>query len=145
MATKKKTATATRAVVVRERAPAAQPITIRMPAAPAAPRKSGHKKRSNGGGGSSTSMDAELKTAAGGYVLAVIEKSPMAGSIPAAPVIGRKGTIALLAWWWGKTNPTVRQMSRGMLAVAAYELGGGTIQQSTQGVHGYVPGTAASF
>lgn len=141
MAKRKKTTTAlaTRPVVVREKA---GPITIRMPA-PVAKKSSGRKHRS--GGGNSSSMDAELKTAAGGYVLAVIEKSPMAGSIPAAPVIGRKGTIALLAWWWGKTNPTVRMMSRGMLAVAAYELGGGTIQQTTQGVSGYVPGTAAAF
>lgn len=84
--------------------------------------KKGGKRRGRGGGGG-LSLQMLGGTALGGAALGFIEKQwPNA---PTLPIIGRAGTIALAAYYFGgKQKPgLMRDIALSGAAVAGYELG----------------------
>mgnify|MGYP006292476963 CR=1 FL=1 len=67
-------------------------------------------------------MTAALVSAGIGYA----EKSGMLDVLPTVPAIGRKGTLALAAWAWGRFangGKLARDVSIVASALAGYELG----------------------
>lgn len=79
------------------------PITIRVPRAPAAPRK--HKRRRSGGGGGARGGSKRVFGAAiGGAIVGFVEKSEVLKDLPDMPLIGKKGTVALVAYFWAKNS-----------------------------------------
>lgn len=85
--------------------------------------KSKSRRRGKGGGGGGLSLTMLGGTALGGAALGFIEKQwPNA---PTLPIIGRAGTIALAAYYFGgKQKPgLMRDIALSGAAVAGYELG----------------------
>ena len=123
MAARKKTTSVVRATVptVRIQTQAAPARRRSAPRALAAPKKKGRSRGRRGGGGLSLQMLGG--TALGGAALGFIEKQwPNA---PTLPIIGRAGTIALAAYYFGgKAKPgLMRDIALSGAAVAGYELG----------------------
>lgn len=124
MAKKKAAKTRTITKVVKAPTPV---IKVQAPRS-SAPAK---RKRKGGGGrrrgsGTGNLQKTMMGAAAGGAVLGYIEqKFP---NLPTIPVVGRKGTIAIIAYIVaGKTSGMVAQLAReaavATAAVAGYELG----------------------
>jgi hypothetical protein len=90
--------------------------------APAAPRHS--KKRSSGkrrGSGKSRGGHGELVASAmGGAALGFIERQ--FPNLPTVPLLGRKGTIALIAHYFRGKFPMAREISIVAAGLAGYEL-----------------------
>jgi len=109
--------TATRAIVVSRRsAPRApQPIIVR---APRAPRAKPHRRRGGGGGSTKNKL---IGTAIAGYVLGMIDKSGT--TIPTIPMIGRAGTVAAAAYFFGKGKGLWGDVALAAAAIAGYEMG----------------------
>jgi hypothetical protein len=135
---KRKTATQSRAIVVRERSPA--PI-IKVSAPRAAPVKKGKRRRSHGGGhsrsiGSATGAMSATKSgslALGGFIYGYIEKN--VPQVPTLPLIGKSGAIALIAYFMGGKNPgIIADIGNAASVIAGYSFG------STGRVSGLAPG-----
>jgi hypothetical protein len=93
-----------------------QPIVVR-PAA--APRKEKHKK---GRRHHVSSEKALMGFVIGGFALGWIDKS--ATAIPTIPILGKAGTIAVAAHFFGKGKPgLVTDLRNAAAVVAAYEYG----------------------
>lgn len=95
----------------------------RRHSAPRAVAKRKGKSRGRGRGGGGLSLQMLGGTALGGAALGFIEKQwPNA---PTLPIIGRAGTIALAAYYFGgKQKPgLMRDIALSGAAVAGYELG----------------------
>lgn len=101
-------------------------IQTSAPARRSAPRavaKRKGKSRGRGRGGGGLSLQMLGGTALGGAALGFIEKQwPNA---PTIPMIGRAGTIALAAYYFGgrKSPGLMRDIALSGAAVAGYELG----------------------
>lgn len=85
---------------------------------PKAKRRPGHA-RSGGDGGSITQF------ALGGAALALVEKSGI--DLPTIPLLGKKGTLGVVAWFIGKnssgqTRRLALTVSKVVTAMAVYEL-----------------------
>jgi hypothetical protein len=66
-------------------------------------KKSGGRRRKSGGGGGS--LGAEIMGAAlTAGAIGLAEKSGMMDKLPSIPVIGRKGTLAVAAYFWAKNG-----------------------------------------
>lgn len=126
MAAKKRAKAATAVVrylptpAPRSPAPVIRLQTPRAPAERKAKRKKGTRRRVAGGGASWQMLGA---TALGGAALGFIEKQWP--SAPTIPYIGRPGTIALGAWFFGgrKSPGLMRDIAVAGAVVAGYELG----------------------
>jgi hypothetical protein len=125
------------ATIVRTvRAPApviriAQPRAI----APRTPKRRGRRRSTVGAAAGGDPMRMAL--AAGLYGLA--EKSGILDKLPAVPVIGKKGTAALVLWYWGRHGggPWVRQGAVVAAVLAGYQLGReGTVSGDEYGDEG---------
>lgn len=79
-------------------------IRIAAPRALSAPKKRRSHRRSHGGGGGSLNKTL-TSVALGAAVLAMVEKSNLTAQLPTMPVIGRKGTIAVAAYFLGGKKP----------------------------------------
>ncbi len=136
---KRKTQTQSRAIVVRERAPA--PI-IKVSAPRAAPVKKGKRRRHHGGGGGGRSIGSATgamsatksgSLALGGFIYGYIEKN--VPQVPTLPLIGKSGAIALIAYFMGGKNPgIIADIGNAASVIAGYSFG------STGRVSGLAPG-----
>jgi len=138
MAKRKTQQAQSRAIVVRERAPA--PI-IKVSAPRAAPVKKGKRRRHGGGGhsrsiGSATGAMSATKSgslALGGFIYGYIEKN--VPQVPTLPLIGKSGAIALIAYFMGGKNPgIIADIGNAASVIAGYSFG------STGRVSGLTPG-----
>jgi hypothetical protein len=124
----------------------AKPIMFRTPA-PIVIRKTrtvhvkgkkkhhGHKRHHSKGLGGLISQK-QLNAALGGAALGFIQKQ-FAASLPAVPIIGKNGTIALGAYLLRGKFPLADDICTAALVVSAFQLG------STGKVEGYVAGEEA--
>lgn len=103
----------------------AQVIKLNVPRAPSAPRhkKRHHRRHAVSGGMNTKSI---IGAALAGAVLGFIEaKFP---NIPSIPLVGRKGTIAIAAYYLGKRGgplggPITRDVAMVAAGLAGYDLG----------------------
>lgn len=120
MATKTKKS----AALAPYRAPrAAAPIVVRVPSGMTNSRKKKHK---GGGGGRRQSTEKVLMgLVVGGFAMGFLDKPGGPGAnIPTIPVLGKAGTIALAAHFFGKGKAGLATDVRNAAAVvAAYEYG----------------------
>lgn len=97
---------------------AAAPI-IRVSAPRAAPKKKHHRKH----GGTALTQQRMLEFAIGGAAFGFISKQ-FGDKLPTLPVIGRSGTIAILAYWFGKgKGGLMRDIAIASGVIAGYEIG----------------------
>jgi hypothetical protein len=103
---------------------AAPIIKVNVPRARSAPKaKRRHHRRASSGGGGNL-KDRMTKLAIGGAALGYIEKSGMASQLPTIPLIGRKGTVAIAAYYLGGKKPGLLQdVALAAAVLAGYELG----------------------
>jgi hypothetical protein len=103
---------------------AAPIIKVSAPRAPAKQKRRG-RRRHHGGGGGALSMRTMAGAALGGALLGFIEKQ--FPTLPTVPLIGRKGTIALIAYFVAKKGGTLATIARDVglaaAAIAGNELG----------------------
>lgn len=109
--------TKTHSTAIVHRAPRApQPITVRV----AAPRAKKHGGRR--GKGRMSSEKQLMGLILGGFALGFIDKSGTA--IPTIPILGKAGTIAVAAHFFGKGKAGyVTDIRNAAASVAAYEFG----------------------
>jgi hypothetical protein len=94
-----------------------QTIVVRPVAAK--PSKKGHRGK---GRGRQSSEKTLMGLVVGGFILGFIDKSGT--SIPTIPILGRAGTIALAAHFFGKGKAgMVTDVRNSAASVAAYEFG----------------------
>lgn len=103
--------------------PRPAPITIRVPRAPAARpsrRRRGRSRGRRGGGAGIMSM------AVGGAVVGFVEKSEVLKDVPSLPMVGKKGTIAIIAYVWarhGGGGNLAWDVAKAAAALAGYQFG----------------------
>ncbi len=107
---RKKSKGATRTIVVRA-APARR--TRSAPIVVAAPRSV--RRRSGGGGGRGSGGKEIIASVIAGAAVGMIEKQGI--PLPSVPILGKKGTIALLAYLWRRNGGP--EMARDVAMVAA--------------------------
>ena len=78
------------------------------------------RTRSRSGGGGKSLQNRMIGSAIGGFAVGFIEKSSFAAALPTIPIIGRKGTIAIAAYFFGGQRPGLLQD----IAMAAAVLAG---------------------
>lgn len=137
MAKRRKTATKT--ITVRERS---APQTIKVSVPRAAPiRKAKTRRRHHGGGhriggGGATggmSVNKSGSLALGGFIYGYIEKT-FGPQLPALPLIGKTGAIALAAYFLGGKSPgIIADVGNAASVIAGYSFG------STGKVSGLAP------
>src|SRR6516225_8900593 len=115
---KKSTAIVVRSAPRHHRAP--QPIIVRAPRA-----ATKHVKKHHRGGRRVSSEKALMGIAVGGLVLGFLDKQgATALNIPTIPILGKAGTIAIVAHFFGKGRPgVVTDVRNAAVAIAAYEFG----------------------
>jgi hypothetical protein len=139
MAKRRKTATKSGTIVVRERS---APQTIRVSVPRAAPIKAKSRRRRHSGGGHSVgrggatgamSLNKSGSLALGGFVYGYIEKT-FGPQLPALPLIGKTGAIALAAYFLGGKSPgLIADVGNAASVIAGYSFG------STGKVSGLAP------
>ena len=93
---------------------------IRVSAPRAAPRH--HRRRGGGKGGKSLTTERMFATALGGAVLGFVDKS--FPSLPTIPLLGRAGTIAAIAYFFGKNRGgIIRDVALAGASIAGYQVG----------------------
>jgi hypothetical protein len=112
MARRKATRKATTTVVVRAPARRARSAPIVV----AAPRRIS-RRRSGGGGGRSSGGKEIVASVIAGAAIGIIEKQNFFASLPSIPLLGKKGTIAVLAYVWRRNGGP--EMARDVALVAA--------------------------
>lgn len=106
------------------RAPA--PIVVRTTsAAPVKHRKRRHHSGGGGGFGGGLASKENIALGMGALALGFIDKNQDKWNIPTIPVIGRKGTIAVLGHFGAKHlhMPILSKISKAAIVLALYELG----------------------
>jgi hypothetical protein len=139
MAKRRKTATKT--ITVRERS-APQTIKVSVPrAAPIKARRRGRARRHSGGGGlgrgggatGAMSLNKSGSLALGGFIYGYIEKT-FGPQLPALPLVGKTGAIALAAFFLGGKHPgIIADVGNAASVIAGYSFG------STGKVSGLAP------
>jgi hypothetical protein len=141
MAKRRKTATKSGTIVVRERS---APQTIRVSVPRAAPIKARRRSRRHHGGGGgrgigsggatgAMSLNKSGSLALGGFVYGYIEKT-FGPQLPALPLIGKTGAIALAAYFLGGKSPgLIADVGNAASVIAGYSFG------STGKVSGLAP------
>ena len=120
----KRARTASRRSAVVVRSPA--PIIVRQPAAPVH-----HRRRRHSSGGSSIGSAGGILSkenvglAMGALALGFIDKNQANWKIPTVPMIGRKGSIAVISYFVGKHFhlPLAHKVCKAAIVLSAYELG----------------------
>lgn len=94
-------------------------VRIQAPRPLAAPKR---KARSRGKASSKVSASAVVPCLVGGAVLGMVEKSGV--NIPTIPVLGRAGTLAVLAYFWSRNGggAIAAQVACAAASVAGYQL-----------------------
>lgn len=89
------------------------------------PIKTRHRRRHGGGGGGGFTRSAKGKrmvgVAIGGFGYGIIEKS--FPTLPTLPIVGKAGTVAIAAYFFGGTNELVNDIGIAAAAIAGYQLG----------------------
>jgi hypothetical protein len=144
----KKTASRSTALAIKHalarRAPIVKPIIVK-PAAIVV-KKTKHKKHRGGGvsglvGGFLSGHRTEL--ALGALGVGFLEKQNMLSNLPALPIVGRKGTIALAAHFISGGKPGLASsICTAALVLAAHEFGQ---TGSISGTDGYVAGGGVDY
>jgi hypothetical protein len=127
------------------RVPQARPVApiIRVSAPRAAPRKHHHRRRGGAVHGG-LNQHTMINFALGGAALGFIEKS-FGAQLPTVPIIGRKGTLALLAYYFSKgRGGIVRDIAIAGAVLSGYEMGAtgkisgidGDVVPQISGMHG---------
>ena len=136
----KRRKTATKSVVIRERS-APQTIRVSVPRAAPIRRKGTRRRRSHGGGHSvgrggatgAMSVNKSGSLALGGFIYGYIEKT-FGPQLPALPLIGKTGAIALAAYFLGGKSPgLIADVGNAASVIAGYSFG------STGKVSGLAP------
>jgi hypothetical protein len=124
---RKKAASSGGVRVVQVPARAAAPvIKVSAPRAPSKPKA--RRRRSGGGGHHSGGLNGRTMAGAalGGAALGFLEKQ--FPTLPTIPLIGRKGTIAVIAYFVAKKGGSLAHIARDVgiaaAAISGYELGG---------------------
>jgi hypothetical protein len=94
---------------VEPRAPRSQKV-VRAP-----------KRRKGAVAGSGGKRNVMMGVAVGGLAYGLIEKS--FPSMPTLPLIGKSGTVALACYFFGGSNPLIRDIGIAAAAIAGYSLG----------------------
>lgn len=102
------------------RAPSPAPIVIRQTRAPVHHKKRRGGRRSGAGGG--YSEKAIVGSIIGGAALGFIEKQ-FGAQLPTIPLLGKKGTIAAIAYFVGKKmrSPIAFDVAKVAAGIAGYE------------------------
>lgn len=94
-------------------------INVRAPSAPAKRKGGGRRRSSSRSGGSG--IQSLVKTGMGGFGFGFVEKQ--FPNLPTLPVVGRAGTICLIAHYMGGRFPFAHQIAHAAAAIAGYQLG----------------------
>jgi len=126
MARRKATSALARTTYVTAPRQPAPIVRVSMPRAakPAKRRKGGHRKGNSGG-------PFNLGTTLGGAAVAagmvgLAESTGLIDKLPAIPIVGRKGALAVLAYLWAKHGgggQMARDVAIAAATLAAYQLG----------------------
>jgi hypothetical protein len=84
-------------------------------------RKSRRRSSSSGGGGRASFQKRLIGVAIGGGAYGLIEKS--FPSLPTLPLVGKSGTIAVLAYFAAGNNQLLQDIGVAAAAIAGYSLG----------------------
>ncbi len=112
----------TRTQIVRYTAPrTAAPIVIRTRSGGSHKKK--HHRRRHGGDGA-LSQQRLISLALGGAAFGFIEKS-FGAQLPTLPIIGRAGTITLIAYYFskGRAGGILKDVARAGAVLAGYQIG----------------------
>jgi hypothetical protein len=135
MARKAKTTRAGGTTIVTMPAPSA-PVRRRRSSSPARRRSGGggRRRRSSGrSSGSGSLRNRMIGMAVGGFAVGFIEKT--FPNLPAIPLIGKKGAIALGAYLFAGKHPIVADVGLAAASISGYQLGSvGTISGDVDGV-----------
>src|SRR6267142_26466 len=132
---KKRMARSRTTSMVRYTAPRTVSPIIRV-TAPRAVHKKHHRHK--GGHGGALTQSRMFEMALGGAAFGFIEKS-FGASLPTLPIVGRSGTIAIAAYFFGRSRGgIVRDVAIAAAVIAGYQIG------STGKIAGEVEGDIAS-
>ena len=94
-------------------------VRVTVPSPKKAKRRASHSSKGGGGNFTKTLMGAALTTALVGYA----EKSGILNNLPQIPIIGRKGTLAVAAYFWSKNGggQIARDVAMAAAILSAYE------------------------
>jgi len=133
-----------------QRAPA-QVIRIQTPRAPSSSPKRRRGSRRRGHASTALTGSHVLGIGLGGAIIGFVEKS-FGASIPAIPIVGRKGAITLLAYFAARNRmggAFVRDAAIAGAAICGYELGKDGKVSGDYGIDGEVvpnvSGVASQF
>jgi hypothetical protein len=119
-------------------------VTMPAPSAPARRRSSSPARRRSGGGGrrrrssgrsgaSGSLRNRMIGMAVGGFAVGFLEKT--FPNLPAIPLIGKKGAIALGAYLFAGKHPIVADVGLAAASISGYQLGSvGVISGDVDGV-----------
>ena len=106
-------------------------VVVRAPSAPA--RTRGRKRRNGGGGGGVLGLGSGgtiLAAAVTAGVIGLAENAGLMAKLPTIPILGRKGTLAVIAYYYSKHGggKLARDVAFAAAVLSGYELGkSGTI------------------
>lgn len=111
-----------RAPPVRIAAP--QPIIVRQ-SAPMARTSKRRGKRRGGGGAAPSGTNVLIGVGIASAAVGFAEKSGLLANLPAIPLVGRKGLLAIAAWYYSKHGggPLSRSVALAAAALSGYDLG----------------------
>lgn len=91
------------------------------PVAYRAPKRKGGRRRASAGSAGVTPVKAAITAA----VVGMAEKSGILDNLPEVPMIGRKGLVAIIAYYWARHGGggMARDVCLVMSAVAGYQFG----------------------
>ena len=106
-----------------------QTIVVRPVGGATHHKRRGHRRHSGGGallgglGGGSGIVGKAMPYAIGGAIVGYIDKQATL-PIPTIPVLGKMGTVAALAWFFGKGHPgIITEVAKAATTLAGYQLG----------------------
>lgn len=119
MAKRRRTSTAiVRTVPYRAPAPI---IQVRAPRASSGHRKKHHRRR--GSNGNALNQSSLQSHAVGGFLYGIIEKN-FGAQLPTLPLIGRAGSIAIGAYFFGKgRGGLIADIGKAAAVIAGYQFG----------------------
>lgn len=83
-------------------------------------RSGGRRRRSSGIGGGG-GANVFISHAVGGFAVGFIEKS--FPNLPSLPLVGKKGAIALAAYFLRGKHPVIQDVGKAAAAISGYEFG----------------------
>lgn len=98
------------------------PIVIRTSTTARKPKRSRRRRGGGGGGLTPTSMGA---FGLGGAIIGLAESNGVLDKLPSVPLIGRKGLLALGAYYWSKHGggTIARDIAIAASVLSGYQLG----------------------